>query len=78
MAYHTYEQLVDIIDSGKTIYFVDDKCDITEFSFDGQYKMVTYNITKAMGSKTLTDEEFGERFTYYLRHYKGGIKKNEQ
>lgn len=75
MAYHTYEQLVDIIDSGKILYFVDKDCNITEFSFNGQYRIVTYNISKTILDKTLTDEEFTERFTYYLRHYKGGIKK---
>ncbi len=75
MAYHTYEQLVDIIDGGKILYFVDKDCNITEFSFNGQYRIVTYNISKTILDKTLTDDEFNERFTYYLRHYKGGIKK---
>lgn len=75
MAYHTYEQLVDIINSGKVLYFVDEDCNITEFSFNDNYKMVTYNISKTILDKTLTEDEFNERFTYYLRHYKGGIKK---
>lgn len=76
MAYCTYEQLVDKIDNGETIYFVDSECNITEFSFDGHYKMITSSLMKVIFNKELSDEEFNERFTYYLRHFKiGGTKK---
>lgn len=75
MAYYTYEQLVDKVDGGKTLYFVDADCNIVEFSFDGQYRIKSYNISKTIFDKTLTDEEFDKQFTYYLRHHKVGIKK---
>lgn len=75
MAYYTYEQLVNKVESGETLYFVDVDCNIVEFSFDGQYRMKSYNISKTIFDGTLTDEEFDKQFTYYLRHYKGGIKK---
>ena len=63
MAYYTYGQLVEKINNGEVIYFVNAECDIIEFSFDGHYKM------------TITEEEFNERFTYYVRHFKIGGKK---
>ena len=75
MAYYTYEQLVDKINNGEIIYFVSSECDITEFSFDGHYKMITSNLMKVIFNKELTEEEFNERFTYYVRHFKIGGKK---
>lgn len=75
MAYYTYEQLVDKINNGEVIYFVNSECDITEFSFDGHYKMITSNLMKVIFNKELTEEEFNERFTYYVRHSKIGGKK---
>ena len=75
MAYYTYEQLVNKINNGEVIYFVNDECDITEFSFDGHYKMAISNIMKVIFNKELTEEEFNERFTYYVRHFKIGGKK---
>lgn len=75
MAYYTYEQLVDKINNGEVIYFVSSECDITEFSFDGHYKMITSNLMKVIFNKELTEEEFNERFTYYVRHFKIGGKK---
>ena len=75
MAYYTYEQLVDKINNGEIIYFVSSECDVTEFSFDGHYKMITSNLMKVIFNKELTEEEFNERFTYYVRHFKIGGKK---
>lgn len=75
MAYYTYEQLVDKINNGEAIYFVDSECDITEFTFNGHYRMVTSNLMKVVLDKELTEEEFNERFTYYVRHFKIGGKK---
>lgn len=75
MAYYTYEQLVDKINNGEVIYFVSSECDVTEFSFDGHYKMITSNLMKVIFNKELTEEEFNERFTYYVRHFKIGGKK---
>ena len=75
MAYYTYEQLVNKINNGEVIYFVNDECDITEFSFDGNYKMTISNLMKVIFNKELTEEEFNERFTYYVRHFKIGGKK---
>lgn len=75
MAYYTYEQLVDKINNGEVIYFVSSECDVTEFSFDGHYKMITSNLMKVIFNKELTEEEFNERFTYYVRHFKIGSKK---
>lgn len=75
MAYYTYGQLVDKINNGEVIYFVNTECDITEFSFDGHYKMITSNLMKVIFNKELTEEEFNERFTYYVRHFKIGGKK---
>lgn len=75
MAYYTYEQLVDKINNGEVIYFVDSECDITEFSFNGHYRMTTSSLMKVIFDKELTEEEFNERFTYYVRHFKIGGKK---
>lgn len=75
MAYYTYEQLVDKIKNGEVIYFVDSECDITEFSFNGHYRMITSSLMKVIFDKELTGEEFNERFTYYVRHFKIGGKK---
>lgn len=75
MAYYTYEQLVDKINNGEVIYFVSPECDIIEFSFDGRYRMVTSNLMKVVLDRELTEEEFNERFTYYVRHFKIGGRK---
>ena len=75
MAYYTYEQLVNKINNGEVIYFVNSECDITEFSVDGHYKMTISNLMKVIFNKELTEEEFNERFTYYVRHFKIGGKK---
>lgn len=75
MAYYTYEQLVDKINNGEVIYFVDSECDITEFSFNGHYRIKTSSLMKVIFDKELTEEEFNERFTYYVRHFKIGGKK---
>ena len=75
MAYYTYEQLVNKVSNGEVIYFVNDECDIIEFSFDGHHKMTISNLMKVIFNKELTEEEFNERFTYYVRHFKIGGKK---
>ena len=75
MAYYTYEQLVNKINNGEVIYFVNAECDIIEFSFDGHYNMTISNLMKVIFNKELTEEEFNERFTYYVRHFKIGGKK---
>ena len=57
MAYYIYEQLVNKINNGEVIYFVNAECDITEFSFDGHYKMTISNLMKVIFNKELTEEE---------------------
>ena len=75
MAYYTYEQLVNKINNGEVIYFIKDEYYITEYSLDSHYKMTISNLMKVIFNKELTEEEFNERFTYYVRHFKIGGKK---
>ena len=64
MAYYTYEQLVNKINNGEVIYFVNAECDIAEFSFDGHYKMTISNLMKVIFNKELTEETY---FTILVR-----------